>query len=231
MTRTFLATMILAASIGLLGGCGGGGGNEDATPTPAAQATGQSDATVELQGVSKEFADLLSEGLTATFNVTYRTTAPDGELGDAFVIYNTPEQTRIDTFPADPAEAQSMIIGGDETSPTIGCVGGPDAWSCEGIEPLGDSLLAAAGPVAYLQPSDLELFDISETDGRTVAGQETRCYALAPREGTAVEAAEYCLNSEGVPLYVQTGSETVEASEFSPDVSEDDFVPPAEPTE
>ena len=225
--RRFVLSGVLTIMFVFVAACGGG--DDGGEPTDTAQETTSPEGTPALEGAAREVSELLAEGITATFKVKYETASPDGAQGDTFVVYNKPPDTRIDTLSANGAESDSAIIGGDESTETYGCTGGPDAWSCESIAPLGDSLLTAAGPVAYLQPSDLELFDISETEDRTVADQSTRCFALTPREGTATEAGEYCFNSEGVPLYVQTSSETVEASEFSTDVSDQDFEPPVAP--
>lgn len=224
--------LIIATLAGMLAGalaCGGGGSDKEEQPTGTIGETAVSDATPVLDAVSQEFADLLDQGLTASFVVTYETSSPDGEEGDVYVIFNDPPHSRIDTQPAADTESESTIIGGDASTDTFGCSGGPDQWTCENIAPLGDSLLSAAGPIAYLQPSDLELFDISETAGRSVAGQEAQCYALVPREGSDVEAGEYCFNSEGIPLYTSSSSGTVEAIELSREVSPEDFEPPAEP--
>ena len=222
--RRQLAFLLIALLALLVAACGGGsgGGRQAATATPGAPAT--------LEGGSAELLGLLAQGLRATYRVTYGTASPDGEVGDGFVVYNRPPQTRIDTIAVGSSNATSLIIGGDQTTATIGCSGGPDQWACQTISPLGDSLLKAAGPIGFLSATDLQLFDVAKADNRAVAGQITRCFQLNPREGTGGTTGEYCLTADGVPLYTVSSSGTVQATEFSSDVSAEDFVPPAAPT-
>ncbi len=225
--RRFVLSGVLILMLLFATACGGGGDKDDAQPTGAAQVTAPSDATPALEGVSKEFADLLTQGLTATFKVTYETTAPDGALGDASIVYNSETATRIDTLPADVAETQSRLMRNGEGD-TVGCTGGPDAWSCTSIAPIGESLVATAGPVPYLNASDIALFDVSSSDARNAAGAATECFLLTPRNEGLTEH-EYCFSEDGVPLYVRSSSGTTEATEYATEVSDQDFVPPAEP--
>jgi hypothetical protein len=208
----------------VVAGCGGGTDSKQPvrteTPVP----------TPTLEARSAQLLGLLAQGLRATYRVTYATVSPDGEGGDVYVVFNRPPQTRIDTIAVGSSNATSLIIGGDQTTATIGCSGGPDTWACLSISSLGDSLLKAAGPIGFLSATDFDLFDVVGADNRAVAGQTTQCFELRPREGTGATNTEYCLTADGVPLYTVSSSGTVEATEFSPDVSDEDFLPPAAPT-
>ena len=218
LVRAFPLMVVLALVLAACGG-GSGGGGQAATATPGASA-----------GASAQLLGLLDQGLRATYRATYKTASPDGEVGAGYVVFNRPPQTRIDTVAVGSSAATELIIGGDQTTATVGCVGGPDQWACESISPLGDSLLKAAGPIRFLSATDLELFDAVKADNRAVAGQITRCFQLNPREGTGGTTGEYCLTADGVPLYTVSSFGTVEAAEFSSDVSDEDFVAPAAPT-
>jgi hypothetical protein len=213
---------MLIMMLGLLtGACGRGGGNEQGdteTPQP----------TPVLEGASKELIELLGRGTQISYKITYRTASPEGEPGDSYVIFNRPPQTRIDTISAGSVAPSSLIIGWDKKARTISCAGGPSAWRCDEIEPLGDSLLAAAGPIIFLSPADVASFPVSEAEERTVAGQATRCFQLSAGQ-EAGGPAEYCLNADGVALFTSSQVGTVEASAYSMTVSDADFEPPAQP--
>jgi hypothetical protein len=222
---TILVTVLAAGS------CGGDGDRGIASPETTAAATdapsGTPLSTPVSGGASAILVDLFTSGLNATYTVTYETTLAEGSEGDRFVVFNRPPLTRIDTIPADSSEPFSLIIGGGGAA-TVSCSGGPDQWQCFETEPLGDSLLFTAGPFVFLDTDDLASFDVSETEGRTLAGQPARCFRLRPRQGETDEELEYCLNSDGVPLFSAPLFGSVEATEVSLDVSEQDFAPPAE---
>jgi hypothetical protein len=203
-----LGLLLLAAACG--------GGNDSNSP--------------ELSGTASEFYDLLYRGLDASYQAAYQTTTPEGARGEAYVVYSKPPLVRIDTVPAGTLTADSVLMGGAADDQTIGCSGGPEAWECSAIEPLGDSLLRAAGPIGFLSKDDLSVFNVTRSPmNRSFAGQETTCYILAPASGESAEQSEYCLTAEGVVLYSATPSQTSEATEFRAQVENADFTPPATP--
>jgi hypothetical protein len=208
--------MLVAAACG----GGSGGGQQAATATPGAPAA--------LEGVSKELVELLTGGLDVTYKITYRTASPDGEEGDTYVVINKPPRARIDIISADASEPSSVIIGGDSNTETIGCSGSAEQWECSEIEPLAGSLVRAAGPFPFFSAADLQLFDVTESASRTVAGQDARCLRLIRKDQTTGDT-EYCLSRDGVPVFIAAPFGTVETTEFSVDVSDQDFTPPAEP--
>jgi hypothetical protein len=215
--RQVLAVFGAGALIGLAA-CGGGGG-ESNDPTP----------TIELTGLAREISDSLERGTGETYRITYQTTTPEGDSGDTYVVYNKPPLTRVDTVPAGQIEANTALIGGGVDDRTIGCSNGPDAWQCSELEPLGDSLLRAAGAVGFYSANELVAFRIARSSERTVAGQASTCYQLTPTTGgQSAETSEYCFTDQGVVLYAATPSITVEALDFAADVSDEDFDPPAE---
>ncbi len=203
------AFMLFAASCG--GGSDGSGGQE---PAP------------DLDETSVILLDLLAQGLESTYQATYRTETPEGDEHDKYIVLNKPPLARIDIVP--PVDPPSTII--DQETATVACSGSPDDWECSEIPALGDSIIAVAGPVGlFTSPADLALFDVVETDTRSIAGQDARCFQLNPREGEPVGAAEYCLSAAGVPLSVVGPFGTVEAMGFSLEVSDLAFIAPTEP--
>lgn len=207
-------------------------GSDDSGARPATPAPGATEGpTPVLEGVGAEFRNLLLQGLNATYKVTYRITTDQGIR--SVTVYNSPPLTRIHS--TEPDGTESILIGGDRDIRPIACSDGPDEWRCAEIERLGDSLLRAAGPTLFLEPATLVQFQIDEREGRTIAGQETRCFLLTwePPEGAEepADVLEYCLTPQGVPLYNAPVFGTVEAVEFSAQVSDGDFAPPAWPEE
>ena len=215
---TFFRTMAVAAL--LLVACGDGeeGARTAGTPPPS----------LVLEGASAALVDSLTQGLSSTYKVTYETRSPEGEEGDTYIVFNKPPLTRIDTIPPRSSHPSSLLIGG-ESAAAVSCSGGPRQWECSEIEPVGDSLLTAAGPVVFLRATDVTSFDVREAEELRVAGQPTRCFRLSPRQGKKGDVAKYCLNPNGVPLYTSADFGIVEAIEFSAEVSDQEFVPPVEP--
>lgn len=204
--------------------CGGGDDDDtDGRETPVP-------TEVELTGAAAEFAALLDTSLGSTFEITYMTASDEGP-GDAFVVTSAPPMARIDTIPADLAEPLSAIVV-DGEGRTIGCGDGPDNWECVEIDPLGDSVLNAAGPAVYYSPADLANFDVTEIDGRELAGEAARCFLLAPVDDTAERGeTTYCVADDGLPLFTESQFGTVEATELSRTVSDDAFILPADLSE
>ncbi len=201
-------------------------GDEEAVPPPDPTVPGP---TPVLEGVAATFRDLLTEGLDSTYKVTYQTTTPEGDKHDSYVIFNRPPLARVDLIPLDPVDLSSIIIGGNEESVTVSCSGREGEWECFEIQAFRGSILADAGPIIFFTATDLVSFDVSETEGRTLTGQAARCFRLTPRQGAAGEDTEFCLNMDGVPLYARADFGTVEATEFSVEVSQQDFVSPVDP--
>jgi hypothetical protein len=214
-----MALMLVGAPLLLLlGSCGGDGDTSEAP-----------ESTAVLTGEAMEFRDLLYDGLNATYRVTYETTTPEGMPGGNYIVYSQPPLARIDTVPAARDEPDSLIITGGPADQTFGCAGGTDAWECSEIESLGDSAIRVAGPVAFLSSNDIAQTRVSKTTGRPIAGQQTTCFELAPvGSDGAGEVTEYCLTAEGVVLLAASPSQTVEATEYSPQVSSEDFIPPSQ---
>ncbi len=219
-TNGFLPAILLLVL--LASACGDG----EAVPSPNPTVGGP---TPVLEGAAATFLDLLTEGLDSTYKVTYQTTTPQGNRGDTTIVVHRPPLTRIDTIPSGSSVPSALIIGGDADTLTISCSGGPDQWECIEIEPLGDSLLIAAGPFVFVDATEVASYAVSETESRTIAGQAARCFRLIFQEAESGEEIDYCFSDNGVPLYGAPLFGTVEATEFSTDASDEDFVSPVEP--
>ncbi len=144
------------------------------------------------------------------------------------MVFNKPPLTRVDTLPAGSTAPSSLVIGGGKETTTIACSRGPNALKCAEIEPLGDSLLSAAGPIIFLGPADVALALVAEAPGRSVAGQATRCFRIGVEQQPG-GAAEYCLTADGVALFTNSQVGTVEATAYSTAVTDADFAPPVQP--
>jgi len=218
MQLAFLPIAVLAL---LVAACGGGKGSEQKTPTatPGAPAT--------LEGLAKDYYETVLRGYSATFKVTYETRSSDGTQGDTTVIYSKPPFSRRDTVPAGSTIASSTLISRGRDEKGISCSHDQN-WKCSAIDPLADSLLRTAGPVVFLEPTDLVSYTVTEEERRMIAGQDARCFKLQPKPPDE-EPLEYCFNSNGVPLYSAPLFGTVEATEYTADVADDAFTPPAQP--
>lgn len=181
--------------------------------------------TVILEGASRIFLELLNRGLEETYTITYQTPSFEGDDVETYVFVSKPPRTRIQFATGDPSEPSSLIIG--DANGAVSCSRGPAEWECFNIEPLGQSLLYSAGPFTLFSPDDLLSFNVREISGRRLTDQDARCFQLLPKQGE--EVLEYCFNGDGVPLYSAPLFGNVEAVEFSLEVSDQEFVPPAEP--
>lgn len=217
--RRLLALGVVMLFAGLLAACGGDSDSDES----------EAIATVPppLEGLAAEFDDLVTKGLKeAVYAVSYATRTPEGSPGDTFEVYRSPPRTRIDTIPLASSSPHTSLID-DGSEKAIGCSGGPDAWECVEIEPLGESLVDSAGPIAILTAGELAPYSVTEATGRQVAGSATRCFHLTPPAENPAGESEYCVSQEGVLLYVSSTFGEVEATMYSPDVSESVFEPPA----
>lgn len=219
LRSTFLPILLTAL---FAAACGG-------SSTGANRATETPETAPALTGPSKDLVDLLDRGTQVQYKIGYRAHSLEGEEGDGYVVFNRPPLTRIDTVSPTLQAVTSLVIGGNEKTQTVSCSGGVNRWKCYKIEPLGASLLRSASPIIYVDPAEIDQFEVTEGPQREIAGEPARCFRLVPKDQEEEASAEYCLRADGVPLYTSSLTGIVEAWAVSADVSGEDFTPPAEP--
>jgi hypothetical protein len=225
VTVTLLAT-ICVALVGCDGDDGGNGDDLTASRTAAAGTTPSlfdADETPRLEGTAQELASLLQRGLVATYRVRYEKSSEEGTADDAYVVYNRGSLTRIDTVTREGDTPQHALLA-RAGSTTVNCTPDSDGgWDCERIPALGSTLLRAAGPVIYPTAGELSEGEVHETEGRTIAGTEARCFEVT-QDGQTEPRQEYCVSAEGVVVYAFVNEEETEATELSAEVTDADFV-------
>lgn len=234
MTKRRLASMAVgSAALFLLVACGGGS-PEEITQEPG---------TTEEPGTTAPaaFTALAEKAQESTYRFDYKIIGSMGEVQQTGTLYHKPPKFRLDSSFGSPVVSLSTLIwSGDELIQCDRPEG--EEWDCIG-NPVG-------GPVDGLPEviKDPQGFDITEKEGRTLAGQETACFlAVASGETAAFfpEELELCLSQEGAPLFQKTtfrvpageagtpGSPVEiirEATTYSTQVDDSDFEPPAEPS-
>ena len=258
MRRAVVLLMGLVAAVGvvLLASACGGGGEEKASPTPSARATGTAaaspaaaatgtaaaspaaaatgaPATSSLTGDAKALYTLASKGLEVTYRATYEisSTTESGSSEGTMTIYAKPPKSRFDSIStapgeAEPTEGRFISTNGD----SISCRKTAGEWACTKFA-AGQAI---EEPSTAVDEQEVQKYDVSKTDGRKIAGQDTDCFLMRPKPGQTdlPDETELCLNDDGIPLYAQgkkgTDSYLKEATDYSGSVSDADFEPPAE---
>jgi len=228
-SKWFLLVSFVVISSMLAWACGGGGGEKPSGPTAPA-ATSPAGKTPQAQAGGGEFSGLADKFGKATFKVTYQLSGGGatptqgsmtwykkggnlrmdiagevaGQAGNAILII-LPDTTYYCT------SAPEMAEGGTCFSAPSGATGGVGDMVSEFEKTLTD-------------PS----INVLSTSSRNIAGEDAKCYTVSAPD---IEGqAEMCLSGEGVPLYTKetaAGVETtMEATDFSHDVSDGDFEPP-----
>jgi hypothetical protein len=234
MRAIALAAVVLAAACG--GGAApattgeqtGAGTGVAATSAPAAGAAATGAAASAATGPS--FASILGAAKTANYKVSYKwTTTADGKTETAEQTwYQLGAKSRFDFSTKD-----GSISFYDLTDGSFMCTRDKETM-CLGM-PKEAGLAANPGAAFQLEVEDRpDRFDPTFEGTRQIAGQSAQCFAL----GTIAAAAagvqsRICYSSSGIPLLIQqkiTGLDfTFEATSFSTNVSDADFVLPAKP--
>ncbi len=248
-----LMGLVVAGGVVLLTSACGGGGEEKASPTPSARATGTAaaspaaaatgasaaatgaPATSSLTGDAKAVYTLASKGTEAIYRATYEiSSTTQGESSEGtMTIYAKPPKSRFDSISTAPGEAEpteGRFISTDGDSITCSKTAGE--WTCTKFA-AGQAI---EEPSTAVDEQEVQKYDVSKTDGRKIAGQDTDCFLMRPKPGQTdlPDETELCLNDDGIPLYSQakgpgTDTTVVEATDYSGSVSDADFEPPAEP--
>jgi hypothetical protein len=220
----------------LLWACGGGGNEEpgaatEPVATGPAEMTAVAGTTPKAQGDAGEFADLVGKFEKATFKVTYQVSGSGAQqsVEGTLTWYKKGQNLRMDFDSG--AEGQG-------TSATV--ISGPDqSYFCTQMPGLdaGGTCFPSPGAVGQgvgeivggldeiLANPDAE---IVSGGNREVLGEKLDCFVI--RSPDVEGETNVCLNKDGAPLAstVTSGGAvvTMEASEFSHQVSDSDLEPP-----
>lgn len=221
----------------VLAACGGTAAPsaQSAAPTTAAATAAAASASAQAAATAPaatpggpNISDILKAGKTSSYKVTYKwTTSAGGQTQTSEQTwYYKPPLARFD-FAAGPGATFSVYALPDGT---YVCTGAGGQLFCQ-KGPAGSGLDANPAASFGLQLQDHpEQFNSSFAGTRTIAGQAASCYAVKALTGATFGDVTSCYSSGGVPLYTQIksqGSEfTMEASGFSTNVSDADFVLP-----
>ncbi len=192
-----------------------------ASPTPTYTRTPTAEPT--LMGVHAQLAALMDSIEDRTFHVVLERTAPAEIAGNRIEIFNAPMGTRVDTIPAGEKAAVTSLIEDTDAGTVVSCQDGPANWHCSVVESFGQSVLRTAIPFTFFPASELGMYEVSEIEGRLLAGQEARCFRIETPDGDIVE---YCFTQAGVPVYSSPIFGTYEAIEISDEVPAGAFDPP-----
>jgi len=233
-SRWLLVLSFVVISSLLAWACGGGGEEKPAAATaPAATSqageTPEAGQTPEAQEGDGEFGDLANKFAQATFKATYTLTEEGGLTEGSMTWYKKGDSLRMDF--AGETEGQQMsaifIMLPDKSylcTATPEIAEGGSCYATTGTEGQGVSEMAAELESTLTDPS----VEIVSTSSRKIAGQDAKCYTV--RSPDIEGDSEICLSEEGAPLSTKEtveGAETsMEATDFSRDVSDSDFEPP-----
>ena len=232
-SRWLLVALLLVFSAAVALACGGDGDEGDGAPaatSPAGEAPEEGD-TSEARDDGGDSVDLARKFGGATFKATYELSGSGlGELAEGTMTwYKKGDSSRIDI---------EIEVGGEQMSTSI--ITRPDqSYFCTRIPAVADegSCMEAPGEPAEGVGEvigDLEGLlndpevDVESTGGRKIAGEDADCFTV-DTFGLDGET-EVCVSEDGVPLSMRTTMEgaeiQMEATDFSDDVSDDDFEPP-----
>ncbi len=240
-SRWLLVLSFVVISSLLAWACGGGGEEKPSGPTaPAATSpAGETPEAGETPTVEKtpeaaegggEFADLAEKFGKSTFKVTYQLSGGEaaGTQG-SMTLYKKGDNLRTDIV--EEVEGQQMsaiVIVRPDTlyycTNASEAGGGGSCFAMPSGEGAGVTDMAAELEKTLTDPN----IDVVSTSSRKIAGEDAKCYTV---QSPDIEGeAEMCLSNEGVPLFSKEtvgGVETtMEATDFSHDVSDNDFEPP-----
>ncbi len=226
--------LFVVTSSALMCACGGSGGGKGGGPTspPATSAAATTPAvagTTQAQAGGGDLSGLAGKFTNATFKVTYQVSGFGGAgTQGTMTWYKKGDNLRMD---------MTGLVQGQQGTTTIIML--PNVtYVCTAAE-------AGTGGMCFSSPSQAgqgasqiasqlgqNLADpnlsVVSTSSRSIAGQNAKCYTVQSPNITG--QAEYCMSSDGAPLSVKEtvqGSEmTMEATDYSSDVSDSDFQPP-----
>lgn len=216
LIAVFAVTAIGALVLAITGGDDG-----DVVAGPEATTT-----TAALNDEAQELVDRLVAARKRRLHLTYTgglAAAP--ETGKLTVeIWWDGELTRQDVTteaPAGKQEQSSFAL----PSGNVACIkGGDGVWACQRSAAVAT---AAGKPASIIDSLVAQLNGKPVTVAKAKVGEtDADCYTLDPTTDDVV-----CLRDDGVPVKFTLSSSELVATGVATDVDDDDFKPPAEPTE
>jgi hypothetical protein len=233
----FLVSFVVISSM-LAWACGGGKEEKPSGPTapvatspagmtPEVGETPTVGNTPEAQGGGSQFSDLAAKFGNATFKVTYQLSGTGAAVTNGSMTwYKKGDSLRMDITGEIEGQQTSaiLIVRPDNTYVCSEMPGVGGGGSCF-VAPSGTT--GGAGDIVSEFQNTLTdpTINVLSTSSRNIAGEDATCYTVSAPD---IEGqAEMCLTSEGVPLFTHEtagGVETtMEATDFSHDVSDSDF--------
>jgi len=229
-------TALIAATIALAA-CSGA-----APPTPqstqATQASASTAVSTAAVAATKapsaptsgpNISDVLKAGKATTYKATYTQsiTAAGQTAATEQTWYAKGANTRFD-FSAGPGALISVYSLADGT---FLCTSAGGTAFCQKTAAQAAFVQNPAADFALQLQGDPSKFAASFTGSQTLAGQQAQCFSVKSVAGGAFGDVNTCYSSNGVPLkttIAAAGSTvTTEATAFTTDVSDADFVLPA----
>ncbi len=173
---------------------------------------------------------LLGRGITQ-YMVEYQTTLWDqSHHGNKSIKdwYYKNGQIRTDLI-VNQMETRTYMNG----SNAVTCVSQAGNWTCYTLAHHAD----LGNPLQDMK-DNIDSSQIMLLPGKVVAGVNTKCFKSTTNDTNIIDAIgiwnnSYCLSPEGVPLYEESTNGSMNiittATKYSTQVSDTDFIPPAEP--
>lgn len=218
----FVATLVGGA----LATGGRGGETASSTSTTTTTTSPRSTSTTELDRAAlsaeaQELLALIDRGRGSTYHARYTIRSSSLSEGAAVAdleVWRSGQRIRQDTTFEDASGFTRASAFGDQTG-TITCrqrTG--EEWDCqpESPEPHDPTDDFVQGVLELLADATVTVTDA------TVGPFAGRCFVLQ-----SAQRAEVCIDTNGVPLRIDAGGSTYEASVVDAIVTDADFVPPA----
>lgn len=226
---------VLAIALLALTACGGAASPAANAPATTAASTtttaaATSAATAAATAAGPNIADVLKAGKATTYKVTYNWTISGGgqNVTSQQTWYYKAPNARFD-FSAGPGATFSVYALPDAT---YVCTSAGGSNFCQ--KSAGGQGAFAQNPAAdfatQLQTNPGQ-FNASFAGTQTIAGQQAQCFSVKGVATTGFGDATTCYTSSGVPLKTALTAQgqtlTMEATAFTTNVSDADFVPPS----
>jgi hypothetical protein len=211
--------------VGALVWAGGGSPSSTGTGASSADRTTTTKPAAPLKGEAKQLEQLLTAGDRITYHATYSLTStdPSSQGTVAVEIWRMPPLERQDSSLASSASGGTPAEHQEALQLSTGLVtcqqSGSSAWSCTS---QGNTL--PSGPDAIIEQITSSLSGSVVTSApTTVNGISGTRYTIS-QGSTSLSVS---VSTQGVPLEVTDGTDTLELTTLDHNVTKSDFTPPA----